>query len=62
MKEWRAKHGLSLRAAGDLLGVSHARVVQYERGTNSPRLSTVDRIEASTKGEVTRMDWPKGTP
>jgi transcriptional regulator with XRE-family HTH domain len=59
LKEWRVKHGLTLRAAGELLGVSHVRVMQYERGDNSPRLSTVDRIEAATKGEVTRMDWPK---
>jgi transcriptional regulator with XRE-family HTH domain len=59
LTEWRKSRNLSLRAAGEVLGVSHVRVLQYERGDNSPRLSTVDRIERLTRGAVTRLDWPR---
>jgi transcriptional regulator with XRE-family HTH domain len=59
LSQWRKKHGLSLRAAAEVLGVSHVRVMQYERGDHSPRLKTVDRIERQTTGAVTRLDWPR---
>jgi transcriptional regulator with XRE-family HTH domain len=62
LTEWRKSRGLSLRAAGEVLGVSHVRVIQYERGDHSPRLRTVDQIERKTGGAVTRMDWPKEAP
>lgn len=62
LTEWRKSRGLSLRAAGEVLGVSHVRVLQYERGDNSPRLRTVDAIAKKTKGAVTRLDWPKEKP
>lgn len=59
LKQWREKHGLSFREAGKRLGVTHVRVIQYERGDHSPRLVTVDHIERQTGGEVTRLDWPR---
>lgn len=59
IREWMEREGLTYRAAGERLGVSHVRVIQYVRGGHSPRLSTVDRIERLTGGAVTRLDWPK---
>lgn len=58
LKEWREKEGLTLRAAGEALCLSHVTIHQYERGQH-PRLSTIDRICDLTNGAVTRMDWPK---
>jgi transcriptional regulator with XRE-family HTH domain len=59
LKQWRKKHGLSLRAAAERFEVTHSCIVQYESGANSPTLRTVDRIERLTRGEVARMDWPR---
>lgn len=41
--KWRAHEGLSLRQAAARLGVSHAHVLKYERGT-VPRVDDAMRI------------------
>lgn len=58
LREWLEREGLSLREAGERLGMTHARVVQLRDG-EMPTMKTADRIEKATGGAVTRLDWPK---
>lgn len=43
LRKWRAHEGLTLRQAAERLGVSHAHVLNYERGTE-PKVGDAIRI------------------
>lgn len=57
LKDWRAREGLSLEAAGERLDLSHATLSRIERGKNYPDRETVQKIFDRTNGEVTLHDW-----
>lgn len=61
IREWMDREGLTYRAAGARLEMTHVQLIQYVKGRSSPRMDTADRIERLTGGAVTRLDWPRET-
>ena len=47
LREWRSRRGLSLRALGELSGVSYVNISRIEAGTMSPTVTTLDRLAAA---------------
>ena len=52
LAEWRAKRRLSLRALGELAGVSYVTIARIERGKHDPRLSTLRLLAKAMKVKV----------
>jgi DNA-binding transcriptional regulator YdaS (Cro superfamily) len=56
IKEYLAKHAMTHREFGQLVGLTEGMVSHYINGRHLPRLPTALRIEQVTNGEVTRAD------
>jgi transcriptional regulator with XRE-family HTH domain len=57
LKQWRLSRGYTLSEAAGLLAIENARTYQrYEEGENRPDAPIVERILATTSGEVTLDD------
>jgi DNA-binding XRE family transcriptional regulator len=57
LSRWRREQGLSLRAAGDLLGCTYQAIYSYEEGRSTPRLDIAHRI-AKVVG-IPTLAWVK---
>jgi len=53
------KHGLSLRAFGEVLGISRGQVGMYTSGRSKPSLDLAVKIEQVTDGDVPCLSWVK---
>lgn len=56
INEYLAKHDMTHREFGQLVGLTEAMVSHYTNNRHSPRMYTALRIEQATGGEVTRAD------
>ncbi len=53
----RQKSGLSLRALGDCVGVSHTAIAQIERGDYVPSDATIAKLSACLPTAGVRLFW-----
>jgi transcriptional regulator with XRE-family HTH domain len=56
LKRYRMRHGLTLEALGEHLGVSKATVCRWEGGERFPNALMMQRIAKVTGGSVTPND------
>ena len=44
LRQWRERRGISLRALGEVSGVSYVTIAKIEAGTVSPTLMTLEKL------------------
>ena len=60
LAKYLSEHGLSLRAFGEILGISRGQVGMYTSGRSKPSLDLAVKIEQVTKGAVPCDAWVDG--
>ncbi len=55
LERYRKRHGLTQKAMGDLLGLSHVSIWRIEQGSQPVSAELAKRIEQVTSGEVFRL-------
>lgn len=55
VREWRTENALNLREAGELLGISHNAIAQFENGIAKPDRANVARWMTNEDKRVRRL-------
>lgn len=58
LSAFRKKHGLGLTEVAEALDVTHAAVIDWEKGAKDPSHPNRAKIERYTRGEVPIPSWP----
>ncbi len=58
LRSYRQRLGLTVRGAARQIGVTHASIIYWERGTRQPRDIYRRAIETWSGGEVRADGWP----
>jgi transcriptional regulator with XRE-family HTH domain len=57
LREWRTNAGLTLKAAGKLVGVEHSTWSEWESGGRKPSLERAIDLELATGGQLPIEAW-----
>jgi transcriptional regulator with XRE-family HTH domain len=62
LRQWRTKRGLSLRALGELSGVSYVTIAKIEAGTMSPTVATLEKLAGGLGMSLRDLFSPEPAP
>jgi transcriptional regulator with XRE-family HTH domain len=62
LRQWRERRGLSLRALGEVSGVSYVTIAKIEAGTVSPTLMTLEKLAGALELSLRDLFSPEPAP